>query len=60
MKKITKCKDKPLLLGGLGDKNYGTQYRQGNRVYSANHIAMCVLSQPIGNSGGQSYLYLVR
>ncbi len=39
--------------------NYGKQFRQGNRVYDSNHIAMCILSQPVGNCGGYSYLYLV-
>lgn len=51
--------NKPVLVGGLGERNYGKQYRQGNRVYSSNNIAMCCLSQSIGNSGGYSYLYLV-
>ena len=51
---------KPVLLGGLGEINYGKQYRQGNRVYSSNSIAMCLLSNPVGNMGGYSYLYLVR
>ena len=51
--------NKPVLVGGLGERNYGKQYRQGNRVYSSNNIAMRCLSQPIGNSGGYSYLYLV-
>lgn len=45
---------KPILLGGLGK-----QYRQGNRVYSSEHIAMAILSEPVGNTGGYSYLYLV-
>lgn len=50
----------PELIGGLGKINFGKQYRQGNRVYDSNSIAMCVLSQPVGNTGGYSYLYLVR
>lgn len=33
---------KPLLIGGLGEINFGKQYRQGNRVYSSNHIAMAI------------------
>lgn len=51
---------KPLLVGGLGEINFGKQYRQGNRVYSSNHIAMAILVEPVGNMGGYSYLYLVE
>lgn len=48
--------EKPLLLGGVGKENeFGSQYRQGNRVYSSDACAM----QPVGNSGGNSYLYNV-
>lgn len=50
----------PKLLGGLGDINFGKQYRQGNRVYDSKEIAMCLLSQPVGNMGGYSYLYFVK
>ena len=45
-------KDKPILLGGIGEINYGKQYRQGNRVYDSAHIAMAILAQPVGNAGG--------
>ena len=51
---------KPILLGGLWEINFGKQYRQGNRVYSSEHIAMAVLAEPVGNMGGYSYLYLVE
>lgn len=54
-----KIKDKPTLIGGLGEINFGKQYRQGNRIYDSRHIAMCINSQPVGNAGGSSYLYLV-
>ena len=51
----------PILLGGVGEENeFGTQYRQGNRVYSSNAVAMCLNSQPVGNTGGNSYLYNVN
>lgn len=50
----------PKLVGGIGEINFGKQYRQGNRVYDSNSIAMCLLSQPVGNTGGYSYLYLVE
>ncbi len=52
--------DKPVLVGGIGEKNFGTQYRQGNRVYDGSSIAMCLTAQPVGNAGGNSYLYLVN
>lgn len=52
--------EKPLLLGGIGKENeFGSQYRQGNRVYSSDACAMALGSQPIGNAGGNSYLYNV-
>ena len=51
--------EKPVLIGGIGEKNFGKQYRQGNRVYDSNGIAMCLTSQPVGNAGGNSYLYKV-
>ena len=47
------------MLTGFGEINFGKQYRQGNRVYSSEHIAMCLNSQPVGNMGGYSYLYIV-
>lgn len=53
------CKS-PELVGGFGDVNFGKQYRQGNRVYDSDSVAMCVLSQPVGNTGGYSYLYLIK
>ena len=51
---------KPELVGGFGEINFGKQYRQGNRVYDSNSIAMALCSQPLGNMGGYSYLYLVE
>lgn len=53
------CGDKPILVGGIGEKNFGKQYRQGNKVYNADHIAMCLNAQPVGNVGEYSYLYLI-
>lgn len=44
---------KPKLIGGLGKPGeFGKQYRQGNRVYASNSIAMCLTAQPLGNMGG--------
>lgn len=54
------CGDnKPVLVGGIGEINFGKQFRQGNRVYDANAIAMACLAQPVGNAGGFSYLYAI-
>lgn len=50
----------PQLVGGTGDKNFGKQYRQGNRVYDSESVAMCLNAQPVGNAGGNSYLYKVN
>lgn len=47
------------MLSGIGEINFGKQYRQGNRVYDANAIAMCLTAQPLGNTRGYSYLYAV-
>lgn len=49
-----------MLVGGIGEINFGKQFRQGNRIYNSNAVAMCLLSQPVGNSGGNSYLYLIH
>ena len=50
---------KPKLVGGLGEINFGKQYRQGNRVYDSESVAMCLTAQSLGNTGGNSYLYLI-
>lgn len=49
----------PVMVGGIGEINFGKQYRQGNRIYDANSIAMALLSSPVGNAGGYSYLYAI-
>ena len=49
----------PRLIGGIGEKNFGKQYRQGNRVYDSNSIAMSLNAAPLGNTAGYSYLYAV-
>lgn len=53
-------KIKPKLIGGLGEINYGKQYRMDDRVYNSKEIAMVICTQPVGNTGGNSYLYLVE
>lgn len=47
----------PQLVGGIGEKSFGSQYRQGNRIYDSNAIAMSLMACPTGNAGGNSYLY---
>lgn len=47
------------LLTGLGEIAYGKQYSMGNRVYDSNAVSMAVCANPVGNLGGQTYLYLV-
>lgn len=46
----------PKLVGGIGEKWGDKQYRQGN----SDSAAMALTSQPLGNTGGNSYMYLVR
>ena len=48
----------PQLVGGLGEINFGKQYRQGNKVYDSESVTMCLTAQPLENAGGNSYLYL--
>lgn len=68
LRTIDACGDKrvlepelnPKLVGGIGEKNFGKQYRQGNRVYDSDEIAMALNAQPVGNTGGYSYLYAVE
>jgi DNA (cytosine-5)-methyltransferase 1 len=49
----------PKLVGGIGEKNWGKQWRQGDRVYDSNAVAMALTAQPLGNTGGNSYLYSI-
>lgn len=68
LRTIDACGDKrviepdvnPQLVGGIGEKNFGKQYRQGNRVYDSDSVAMALNAQPVGNAGGYSYLYVVE
>lgn len=47
----------PHVIGGVGDKNFGKQWRQGNRIYNIDTIATTLMSSPAGNAGGQTNLY---
>lgn len=48
---------KPKMLCGFGEPNFGKQYRQGNRIYDSNHVAMCLNASPVGNKGGGIRIY---
>lgn len=52
-------KYKPICIGGFGEINFGKQYREGNRVYDARTIAVAIKASPVGNTGGNTNLYLV-
>ena len=47
------------VIGGVGEKNFGTQFRQGNRVHDSNGVATALGAAPVGNAGGESNLYCV-
>ena len=51
---------KCVVVGGVGEKNFGNQYRQGNRVYDSDGVAACLQAAPVGGAGGQSSLYKVN
>ena len=51
---------KPEVVGGIGEKNFGKQWRQGNRVYDAEKVATALESHPVGNAGGNTNLYAVK
>lgn len=51
---------KPEVIGGIGEKNFGKQYREGNRVYDGNKIATALKASNVGNTGGASNLYAVE
>lgn len=57
---VIKDEVKPKLVGGIGEKKLGNQSSQGDRIYDSNAIAMCLTAQPVGNAGGNSYLYAVE
>ena len=59
MPKVINGDIKPRLIGGIGEQNFGKQYRQGNRIYDSDAIAMALTSSPVGNNGENSYLYKV-
>lgn len=51
---------KPRVIGGVGEKNFGSQYRQGNRIYDSRTVATALEASPVGNAGGNTNLYAVE
>ena len=51
---------KPRVVGGVGEKNFGSQRRQGNRIYDSNTVATALEASPVGTAGGNSNLYAVE
>ena len=47
------------LADGIGEINFGKQFRQGNRVYDSNGIA-CSLTTNGGGIGSYTGLYIVE
>lgn len=50
----------PEVIGGIGEKDFGKQYREGNRVYDGDKIATALKASNVGNTGGASNLYAVE
>ena len=50
---------KPTVIGGIGDKNFGRQYHEGNRVYDGAKIATALKASNVGSAGGATNLYSV-
>jgi len=52
--------DKPQVIAGIGEKNFGKQFRQGNRIYDSDKISPALTSQPVGGTGGTSPLFAIQ
>ncbi len=52
--------DKPQVVAGIGEKNFGKQFRQGNRIYNADKVSPALTSQPVGGTGGNTPLFAVE
>lgn len=50
----------PEVIGGVGDINFGKQWRQGNRIYNGDKVATALEASPVGNAGGMTNLYSVK
>lgn len=57
--KCVEVNNTTVMIGGIGEKNFGKQYRQGNRVYDSEGVAVCLQASPVGGTGGYSSLYAV-
>lgn len=51
---------KPEVIGGIGEKNFGKQFREGNRIYDSDKIATALKASNVGNAGGATNLYSVN
>ena len=51
---------KPQVIGGIGEKNFGKQFREGNRVYDGDNIAVALKASNVGNAGGVTNMYGIR
>lgn len=49
----------PVVVGGIGEKNFGKQYPEGNRIYDGTKIATALKANPVGRNAGQTNLYAV-
>lgn len=49
----------PVCIGGVGEINYGKQFRPGNRIYDGNKAACAITANPVGNCGGHTAMYAV-
>ena len=47
----------PFVMDGIGEQNFGKQFRQGNRIYCVDGIATSLMASPTGNAAGYSNLY---
>lgn len=47
---------KPCVIGGVGEKNFGSQYRQGNRIYDSKAISSALNAHSAGGAGGNAPL----
>lgn len=57
--KCVEVENKLKMIGGIGEKNFGSSFRQGNRIYDSNGVATCLTASPIGDAGGYTALYAV-
>ena len=47
------------VIGGIGEINFGKQFREGNRIYDGTKIATALKASNVGNAGGTTNLYSV-